>query len=407
MMGYINKKMVLILFVAFSILCLCSCNRQPSWWNKDQKNTISSIKQIDDAGLLYEINYTADYKLDEVIKAGTYPDEAGFRSIQKLLLADSGFECPKNKAVGGCSTFSTISSNGHPILARNYDWYKTNSASLVVHTSPKDGYKSISVTDPAYYGLEKCGKLTDEIREGFLYSPFCALEGVNEKGLAAGLMMLNSKPVKQETGKQQITSSLLIRIMLDKAADVEEAIELIKQYDVISGAYEAGVNYHWLVADAKGNRAVLEFVNNELAVNYYPLEVEFNEETGASTVNYPEKDTGYLLSTNFYTTNGAQDPGIPGDNGYWRYQTLEGLLRKNPNPSQEEAMTYLDAIHYSLQDGDVAFAIEKYGYDPKDEKIWEWISIDSSVYDLVDQTLTMCIQEDYSKSYSFSLDYTK
>ena len=195
--------------------------------------------------------------------------------------------------------------------------------------------------------------------------------------------------------------------MLDKAADVEEAIELIKQYDVISGAYEAGVNYHWLVADAKGNRAVLEFVNNELAVNYYPLEVEFNEETGASTVNYPEKDTGYLLSTKFYTTNGAQDPGIPGDNGYWRYQTLEGLLRKNPNPSQEEAMTYLDAIHYSLQDGDVAFAIEKYGYDPKDEKIWEWISINSSVYDLVDKTLTMCIQEDYSKSYSFSLDYTK
>ena len=70
-------------------------------------------------------------------------------------------------------------------------------------------------------------------------------------------------------------------------------------------------------------------------------------------------------------------------------------------------MEYLDAIHYGLQDKDTALEIIKEGYDPKDERLWDWKSIDSSVYDLVDKTLNICIQEDYSKSYSFSLDYSK
>ena len=412
------KKRFLGLLIAglmmVSMLSLTACTgnekstgEQPSWWSEDQVKTISSIRRVDEAGFLYEMDYTADYKLDEIIKAGTYPNEAGYKSIQETLIGNSEFDLPKNQSVGGCSSFSTTAENGHPILARNYDWYKTNSASLVVHTAPKDGYKSISVSDPAYYGLEKGGELTDEIKEGFLYAPFCALEGVNEKGLSAGLMMLNINPVKQETGKQQITSSMMIRVILDKAANVPEAIELFKQYDVVSGSYEQGINYHWLVADAEGNRVVIEYVNNELVVNEYPLEVEFNEETGASTVNYPEKDTGYILSTNFYVTKGAQDPNILDDNGYWRYQTLEGKLRNNPKPSLEESMEYLDAIHYGMQDKDTALEISKAGYDPKDERMWDWISIDSSVYDLVDKTLNMCVQEDFSKSYSFSLDYSK
>lgn len=403
-----NKTLFLFLAVVLSMAFMCGCGEQssqPSWWSEDQVNTISSIKQIDEDGNLYEMNYTADYNLDDVIKAGTYPNDVGYKSIQDTLLPDSEFELPKNQSTGGCSSFATTAENGHPIFARNYDWYKTNSASLVVHTAPKDGYKSVSVADPAHYGLGRGGELTDEIKEGFLYSPFCALEGVNEKGLAAGLMMLNINPVKQDTGNQQITSSMMIRVILDKAANVSEAIELFKQYDVVSGAYDQGINYHWLVADAEGNRVVLEYVDNELVVNEYPIEVQFNEETGSSTVNYPQKDTGYIMSTNFYVTKGAQDPSILGDNGYWRYQTLEGKLRNNPNPTLEEAMTYLDAIHYGLQDKDTALEITKEGYDATNEDLWDWISIDSSVYDLIDKTLTMCVQQDFSKSYDFSIDY--
>ena len=412
-MNKLKKKIALIVIAGLSLICFTGCNSKqeekqadnhPTWWSTDQVETINSIKQIDDGGFLYEINYTYDYKLDEVIKAGTYPNADGYKNIQNAILPDSEFELPKNQSSGGCSTFSTIAANGHPVLVRNYDWYKTNSATIVVHTAPKDGYKSVSVSDPAFYGLTRGAELTDEIKEGFLYTPFCALEGVNEKGLAAGLMMLNINPVKQDTGKQLISSSLMIRVILDKAANVQEAIDLFKQYDVISGTYEAGINYHWLVADAQGNRVVLEYVNNELVVNEYPLEVEFDETTGVSTVKYPKADRGYILSTNFYVTEGAQDPSILGDNGYWRYQTLEAKLRNNPNPSLKEAMEYLDAIHYGMQDKDTALEISLEGYDPSDERLWDWISIDSSVYDLVDKTLDICVQQDFSKSYSFTLE---
>lgn len=402
------KKLLAVLLtlcIILSTMLFSGCTKSPSWWTEDQQKTISSIRQIDDKGYLHEINYVADYKLDDIIKEGTYPTEKSFESIQKIILDKSQFSHPKNISIGGCSTFSTTASNNHQILGRNYDWYVGNSSSLVVHTAPKNGYKSISVTDPAYYGYKAGSELTQEVKEGLLYSPFAPLEGVNEKGFSAGLMILNNNPVKQSTGKQQLSSSLLIRLMLDKAATVDDAINLIKKYDVISGMLDQGNNFHWLIADNSGNRAVLEFVNNKLVVNKYPIIVDFDENTGSSKVEYPEKDTGYLLSTNFYVTKGAQDPGILDDNGYWRYETLANLLNKNPHPDLKEAMSYLDSIHYSLQDKDTAIELTNENKDPKDQKNWEWISIDSSIYDLNEKTLDICIQEDYSKQYHFDFEY--
>ena len=36
------KKTAIVLVMVL----LCSCSKQPSWWNKDQIDTISSIKQL-------------------------------------------------------------------------------------------------------------------------------------------------------------------------------------------------------------------------------------------------------------------------------------------------------------------------------------------------------------------------
>ena len=102
------KKRFLGLLIAwllmFSMLSLTACTgngkstgEQPSWWSEDQIKTISSIRQVDEAGFLYEMDYTADYKLDEIIKAGTYPNETGYKSIQETLIGNSEFDLPKNQ----------------------------------------------------------------------------------------------------------------------------------------------------------------------------------------------------------------------------------------------------------------------------------------------------------------------
>ena len=397
---------ILTLCMVFAVCpgCLASA---PDYWTAEQRETAESIRMIDDKGLLYEINYVGDYHLDEVIAAGTYPNDVSFANIQKVILPNTTNPVPHNVSVGGCSSFAAVSAEGHPILCRNYDWFTGNSASIVIHTAPSDGYRVLGVSDPSYYGMHLGEDLSDEIRENLLYSPFCILEGVNEKGLSAGLMMLHGNPMCQDTGKQQLVSSMVIRVILDRAATVDEAIEVMKQYDVISGSYDQDVSFHWCVADLSGRRAVLEYVNNELVVNECPLDVHFDEKTGASDVVWLKEPADYILSTNFYVTEGAQDPKILGDNGYWRYETLCNKLKENPHPTKEEAMGYLDAIHYGLRDKDTYVGLLAEGTDPDDPANWAWISIDSSVYDLQEKTLNICVQEDFSKAYTFSMEYQK
>lgn len=47
---------------------------------------LHSMKDIDGTGRLYEINYTADYKLDEVLNAGLTETQQLFGYISYLLL---------------------------------------------------------------------------------------------------------------------------------------------------------------------------------------------------------------------------------------------------------------------------------------------------------------------------------
>ena len=55
---------------------------------------------------------------------------------------------------------------------------------------------------------------------------------MNEKGLAVSVNMIqDSVSINQDTGKPDLTTTTAIRLLLDKAANVEEALELLRQYD--------------------------------------------------------------------------------------------------------------------------------------------------------------------------------
>lgn len=75
-----------------------------------------------------------------------------------------------------------------------------------------------------------------------LAAPYAPLDGVNEKGLAVAVLRIGDEPTNQDTGRTDITTTTAIRLMLDKAANVDEALELLAQYDMHSSA---GSCYHF------------------------------------------------------------------------------------------------------------------------------------------------------------------
>ncbi len=54
---------------------------------------------------------------------------------------------------------------------------------------------------------------------------------MNEKGLAVSVNMIqDSEDINQDTAKPDITTTTAIRLLLDKAADVEEALKLLRMH---------------------------------------------------------------------------------------------------------------------------------------------------------------------------------
>lgn len=98
---------------------------------------------------------------------------------------------------------------------------------MLVYSTPKDGYKSV-----AFAALDNISANTADAslksRLACLTAPFVCLDGMNEKGVSIAVLTLDSEPTKQNTGKPTIATTLAIRLVLDKAASTEEAVELLK-----------------------------------------------------------------------------------------------------------------------------------------------------------------------------------
>lgn len=215
--------------------------------------TVNSIEQItayDDYNL-YRMDVTYDYSIDDVINYGITDNQSMIDAILKetLPLLPVHMKAPNY----GCSAFATVS-DGNILMGRNYD-FKRDTSAMLVYCTPKDGYKSvalaaldnISANQPDISMAKKLACLT---------APFICLDGMNEKGVSIAVLTLDSEPVNQSTGKQKIFTTLAIRLVLDRAATTQEAVELLDSYDMFA---TSGRDYHFFVVDASGDARVLEY----------------------------------------------------------------------------------------------------------------------------------------------------
>ncbi|MFR1297633.1 MAG: linear amide C-N hydrolase [Coprobacillus cateniformis] len=126
-------------------------------------------------------------------------------------------------------------------------------------------------------------------------APYAPLDGLNEKGLSIGVLLIPDEATNQQTDKIDITATTAVRLVLDKASTVDEAIEFLKQYDMHSSAKSA---YHFQIADANGKSVVVEYINNEISL--------------------VKDDKSYQMATNFLLTPGDYDFG----HGQDRYEKM-------------------------------------------------------------------------------------
>ncbi|MBO4533364.1 MAG: linear amide C-N hydrolase [Treponema sp.] len=280
------KKSLLFGFILLANIFLftgCDYNAEMS--------SLKTLRKIHN-GVFY-IEYEGDYRFDEYIKAGggkTNDEMADFIESDLRNGKWSGTGAGKKISVKittpefGCSSIAANNTDGGQIFGRNFDW--NDCAIMIIHTKPNGGYESISTSCLEFLGLRRNWNPVNNFSKDIiaLASIYVPLDGINEKGLyIADLMAGDEEQTAQNTSKPDVTTTAAIRLVLDKAATVDEAIKLLEGVDMYS---VIGSAHHFAIADAKGKSVVVEYVNNKMYVT--DTKVLTNHYTAES----PKKDEG-------------------------------------------------------------------------------------------------------------------
>ncbi|MER7893863.1 linear amide C-N hydrolase [Micromonospora sp. NPDC094482] len=193
--------------------------------------TLGSLRRVDDLPL-YEMTYVGRYDPTDGTDA-------------------------KPATPFGCSLFVAAGDRSRPLFARNFDW-DANPA-MVLRTDPPDGYAAISLVDMSYLGVD-----ADPAGDRrLLNAPLLPFDGMNERGLAVGLAADDGARAARDPGKPTVGSVRILRLVLDRAATVDEAVGVFTAHNL---DFDGGPPLHYLLADASGASAVVEFVDGEMRV---------------------------------------------------------------------------------------------------------------------------------------------
>lgn len=345
-------------------------------------------------GRIYEMNYTADYDLDAALKA----EITGLDGLTKFM-ATTLFDIASPDVAhlqygAGCSAYAaTEATSGDFLMGRNYDFChqengkEVDIAAIVVHTHPKDGKRSISIVDGYWLGYTK-GFFNDGKTDlsMLMAVPFAPMDGMNEDGFAIGVLHLDGlAAVQKEAGKPNIYLSVAMRMLLDKASTVKEAIALLQQYNMTMDS-PAGGSFHFFMADATGEYAIVEYVdpNGDSSVNPWKMHV-----MGLDEVNKND----YRYVTNFYVSPYMENSpyGIDSGHGTERYNKLKNTLTANNYIlNMTKALGLLVDVSQEAKDGDLTSHTQ-------------W----SSLYNLKQRTLNLSILREYGQDKMWEFNINK
>lgn len=345
--------------------------------------TINSLEQVGDNKYLYKMEYKADYDLDDVVAQGIDENAKLLDYVVSRIVKGLPISLSKNADADttgfACTSFQARNADGEGYLfGRNYDFFKN--PSLVTISRPKDAYASIALTDLSHlgYGLDK---LPDSFvaKLSALAAVYAPVDGMNEKGLCVSIMALPKQPSQQNTGKPVVGTTIIMRLILDRCATLEEALDLVQSLDIRHDV-KAGSGYHYMIADASGACAVVEF---DLFDGWKTMIVRKPENQDFMHV------TNHLLSPKYYTEEPDEVVGNPHSKSWWRYETAGSYLSGHDGIlTPEQAQECLSLVHWK-------------------DLVWDNGMVEdtqfSNVYDQSALTLWLRSWNDYDNTVKFSL----
>lgn len=302
---------------------------------------------------LSAVYFEGDYAFDLFLEQGGAASEKEIAEFLADYMSEEAAGLQMGGSFFGSSTVSIENAEGGFLFGRNFDWQDCDS--LVVNAYPESGYSSISTVNLDFIGQgDGDTPLSDKlITMAALYAP---LDGINETGLCVAVNMIRGgQRIEKNTGKPDITATAAIRLMLDRAATADEAVDILKEYD-LHGPAENRICF--AIADCGGYSVAVEYTGNEMTVVETPVTGDF------------------YLAEGDKESSGAQQSGC-------RYEILTETLRRKP-------------VMESFQVAELLENVSRNTFEKVQSTPWSVIfdqSALSAVY----------YRENYEEGYSFSI----
>ena len=363
--------------------------------------TLSSMEMIRDRndehldGAVYKMNVSGGFYLDDFVEQG------GVKSDKELIDFITGkitkglIKMEISDPEIGCSAFTATTEDGDKVFGRNYDFSKTNTC--IVFTEANEGrHATISTVDLQFLGMDvdrNVEGLMDKIT--CLAATYAPLDGINDAGVACGIFMSyqggdETVATNQDTDQPDFTSTTLLRLILDYADDVDEAVEIAQSYDLHDSAK---TSYHYMIADASGRSVILEWVaDTDLTDNdgaARELRVIYNDND--AHIGDMEAESEYQWITNFILQPGYYENDDV-KKGYDRYEAIAYELDKVNGTVEDEAAAM-----------DILAVVGRRTWNNDDSNS---ITVHSAVYNLTDKTVMWIPNENYTDEtaiFEFSL----
>ena len=349
--------------------------------------SLRSVKSVAGNEYLYTMEYKASYDLDDLV-ANDIDENAELLDyvvgrigkglplkIKSAQVEDENGEM----ATMNCTSFQVKNASGEGFLyGRNYDYFKN--PTMVTISRPKKGYASIAVSDMSHFGysLEKL-PTSLSARLSCLAAIYAPVDGINEKGLCTSIMALPKQASQQDTPRHDVGTTIIMRLWLDRCATVQEALDLAATVDIRHDA-KVGSGYHYMVADASGDCAVVEFDKDD---GWKTMIVRKPADENSLLV------TNHLLAPKYYTAEPDPAVGNPHSKSWWRYETAGAYISARGGVlSVPEAQECLSQVHWK-------------------DLVWDNGMVEdtqySNVYDQTAITLDLRNWNDYGTTHHFSL----
>lgn len=307
-------------------------------WHFDDLRTLTSVKMIEGTNL-YTMEYFSDYHFDEFLQTGASDNNAYYKYINSILGDNVKIGVVGTASRNSCTAFTYKDSDGNQCFARNLD--NTPNPVVLVVTNPSGAYKSISAVNMNCMGYTN-EKVPTNYDPKMLAAPYFPTDGMNEKGISISMLQVNFARKQKENSKTTINAYAVIRLVLDYAKSIDEAVSLIREYNIY---FDTDMMVHFMISDSEGHSALIEFVNGKMYVinNTKSYQVASNFNNSEEMFN----EDGYVYFHEYSkwlaTTNSS---AYDSDYGcYIRYDyIIDNLYNRSGIISDDDAFALLEDV---------------------------------------------------------------